>query len=67
MWGLDDYQCLPFMWGASQLASHASFTPTSIHQEPILREGAPEYLYFAAIAFIKRVRCRCVQPESARS
>ena len=56
MWGLDDYQCLPFLWGSSQLAEHPSFTPPSIHKEAVLREAAPDYLYMAAIAFIRRVR-----------
>ena len=55
VWGLDDYQCLPFMWGASQLSDHAAFTPASIHKEALLREGAPDYLYFAAISFIRKV------------
>ena len=49
MWGLDDYQCLPFMWGAAQLSNHASFTPASIHKEALLREASPDYLYFAAV------------------
>ena len=54
MWGLDDYQCLPFMWGSSQLCNHASFTPNSIHREAVLREASPDYLYFAAISFIRQ-------------
>ena len=63
MWGLDDYQCLPFLWGSSQLANHPAFTPAAIHKEAILREAAHEYLYLAAIAFIKQVMSG--RPESS--
>ena len=59
MWGLDDYQCLPFLWGSSQLANHPAFTPGSIHKEAALREGAVDYIYMAAIVFIKRVGLPC--------
>ena len=61
VWGLDDYQCLPFMWGAAQLSNHASFTPASIHKEALLREASPDYLYFAAVSFIRMVGAACRQ------
>jgi hypothetical protein len=56
VWGLDDYQCLAFYFGASQLIKHPSIEPASIHDEDTLKDGASEYQYLAAIAFIREVK-----------
>lgn len=56
VWGLDDYHCLPFMWGSAQLIGHELITPSGIHDEDILNEGKEDYLYLGAIDFIKRLK-----------
>ena len=38
VWGLDDYQHLAFLFGASQLVNSDSYLPESIHEESALRE-----------------------------
>lgn len=40
VWGLDDYHCLPFLWGSAQLIDHSSIKPNDVLDEDILKEGA---------------------------
>ena len=56
VWGLDDYHCLTFLWGASQLCDHEYIFPSSIHNTDILREESDEYLYLEGIAFIRHIK-----------
>ena len=56
VWGLDDYQFLPFLVGAAQLEGHPELRPGCIHDDATLAEGAPEWLYLAAVAFVRRVK-----------
>lgn len=55
VWGLDDYQFLPFIWGSSQLNGHTGITPSSIHNQAVLETNAEDYLYLGCIKFIKHV------------
>lgn len=41
VWGLDDYHCLPFLWGSAQLIGHLSIRPHDVLDEGVLREGTP--------------------------
>jgi len=56
VWGLDDYQFLPFVWGSAQLVGHPLIRPKSIHNEELLAAYGDDYMYLAAVKFVKTVR-----------
>ncbi len=57
VWGLDDYQHLAFLFGASQLVKNPhGYTPESIHSESAITKDSEDYMYFACIKFIKQVK-----------
>ena len=57
VWGLDDYQFLPFLFGAAQLIGNGDgIEPMSIHDERLLEEKHGEYLYLAAVRFIRQMK-----------
>jgi serine/threonine-protein phosphatase 2A activator len=56
VWGLDDYQFLPFVWGSAQLAHHPLLRPKSIHNAELMAQHGDEFLYLAAVRFVLRVK-----------
>ena len=56
VWGLDDYQHLAFLFGASQLVKNQSYAPESINTESALNNGSEDYMYLGCIKFIKQVK-----------
>lgn len=57
VWGLDDYHCLPFYFGACQLAADGEeYTPKSIHDDNVLRREGDRLLYFGCIRYIKTLK-----------
>ncbi|ORX85285.1 Phosphotyrosyl phosphatase activator [Basidiobolus meristosporus CBS 931.73] len=56
VWGLDDYQFLPYLWGSAQLLDHKHIKPRSVLNQEIVNTYASEYLYLRCIQFIHEVK-----------
>jgi serine/threonine-protein phosphatase 2A activator len=56
VWGLDDFQFLPYIWGSSQLLDHPSIFPKSIPDQEIALKFAHEYFFMDCIKFIYEMK-----------
>lgn len=63
-WGLDDYQFLPFYWGASQLDGHPHLKPSCIHDDRVLADEAGSWLYLDAVSFVRTVKSGALRETS---
>jgi serine/threonine-protein phosphatase 2A activator len=55
VWGLDDYQFIPYFWGAAQLLNHPKIKPKTIMNREIVEYFSNKYMYLACIDHINRV------------
>jgi len=59
VWGLDDYHCLPFYFGACQLQGNqgdADVTPQSVHNADLLRTRGDDLMYLGCIRYVKELK-----------
>jgi len=56
VWGLDDYQFLPFIWGSSQLQMNPYITPGDFPKEEIVKKYQEDYLFLQCIKYINEVK-----------
>lgn len=55
VWGLDDYQFLPFVLGAAQLTNHPSLIPSSILSDDVIHTQESHYMFFGCVSFVRKV------------
>ena len=56
VWGLDEYQFIPFIFGAAQLINNKEITPKGILDDEILKTYKNEYIYLDCVDYIKSVK-----------
>jgi len=56
VYGLDDYQFLPFLFGSAQMLGQSAIKPMSIHEESVIKEYSDDYMYLGCIKFIKEMK-----------
>ncbi|XP_053473881.1 serine/threonine-protein phosphatase 2A activator isoform X1 [Ictalurus furcatus] len=56
VWGLDDFQFLPFIWGSSQLIDHPTVEPRHFVEEKVVNEHHQDYMFMECIKFINEMK-----------
>uniref|UniRef100_A0AAQ4NNT4 Serine/threonine-protein phosphatase 2A activator n=1 Tax=Gasterosteus aculeatus aculeatus TaxID=481459 RepID=A0AAQ4NNT4_GASAC len=55
VWGLDDFQFLPFIWGSAQLVDHPTLEPRHFLDERVVNEHQQDFMFLECIKFINEV------------
>jgi len=56
VWGLDDFQFIPYIWGSSQLIAHDTITPELFVDEKIIGKHSDDYLFLECIKYINTMK-----------
>ncbi|KAL5483732.1 hypothetical protein EMCRGX_G020141 [Ephydatia muelleri] len=56
VWGLDDFQFLPFIWGSAQLIGNHKLEPKSFVEPDVPETYAKDYLFMSCITYINKVK-----------
>uniref|UniRef100_A0A4W3IVV2 Serine/threonine-protein phosphatase 2A activator n=1 Tax=Callorhinchus milii TaxID=7868 RepID=A0A4W3IVV2_CALMI len=56
VWGLDDFQFLPFIWGSSQLVDHPHLEPRHFVDEKVVNEHHKDYMFLECVRFINEMK-----------
>ncbi|XP_071802330.1 serine/threonine-protein phosphatase 2A activator-like [Asterias amurensis] len=56
VWGLDDFQFIPYIWGSAQLIDHPSIQPKDFHDCGVAQSNAKEYMYMRCIEYIHQCK-----------
>uniref|UniRef100_H0VC16 Serine/threonine-protein phosphatase 2A activator n=1 Tax=Cavia porcellus TaxID=10141 RepID=H0VC16_CAVPO len=56
VWGLDDFQFLPFIWGSSQLIDHPYLEPRHFVDEKAVGENHKDFMFLECILFITEMK-----------
>ncbi|XP_024617896.1 serine/threonine-protein phosphatase 2A activator isoform X2 [Neophocaena asiaeorientalis asiaeorientalis] len=56
VWGLDDFQFLPFIWGSSQLIDHPCLEPRHFVDEKAVNESHKDYMFLECVLFITEMK-----------
>lgn len=55
-WGVDDYVCLPFVFGSAQLIDHSEVTPANVIDPIVAKAHKDEYIYCRWIDYLYQVK-----------
>ncbi|KAK7895818.1 hypothetical protein WMY93_021143 [Mugilogobius chulae] len=56
VWGLDDFQFLPFIWGSSQFIDHPTLEPRHFIDKKVVNDNHQDYMFLECIKFINEMK-----------
>ncbi|XP_065829499.1 serine/threonine-protein phosphatase 2A activator-like isoform X2 [Oscarella lobularis] len=56
VWGLDDFQFLPYIWGSSQLIGRSKIEPSSFPDPKVANFNAGDFMFMSCIDFIYKMK-----------